>query len=93
MEYQDVFGRMLSPNRWKIIKPYLGLLVAQSYSVDIHFKWRPQSKDPGDEHIIDAAMNANAWVVTYNRKDFLQAQQSLGLKVASPQQFLQMLAH
>ena len=39
----------------------------------IHYSWRPMSPDPGDEHVIDCAMNAGATVVTWNVRDFKAA--------------------
>ena len=51
-------------------------------------RWRPSSPDPGDEHIVDCAMNANAVVVTSNVRDFQMARASLGLPVLTPVEFL-----
>ena len=41
----------------------------------MYFSWRPMSPDPGDEHVIDCAMNACASVVTANTRDFQLAVQ------------------
>lgn len=87
-EYSDVLSRKLSPSRWLNIQPVLGSLLKTVHFVDIHYSWRPISPDPGDEHVIDCAMNANALVVTSNLRDFRLAQETLGLQVDSPLEFI-----
>lgn len=87
-EYADVLSRKLSRNRWLELQPVLGSLLKTTHFVDIHYSWRPVSPDPGDDHIIDCAMNANAMVVTSNIRDFRLARESLGLQVVSPLEFI-----
>ena len=83
-EYQDVLARKLSAHRWQTLKPVLGKLLSLAEFTTIYFTWRPTSSDPGDDLIIDCAMNANAAIVTSNIKDFRSAQQILGLQVFTP---------
>ena len=81
-EYDDVLSRKFSERRWNEIKPLLTELVGDHAKfVKIWFSWRPVSPDPGDDHVIDCAMNAGALVITYNVRDFKEAAQALGLKV------------
>ncbi len=87
-EYEDVLSRKLSEARWQQIKPVLGALLARAKFVAIYYSWRPTSPDPGDEHLIDCAMNAGALVVTYNVRDFRLARQMLGLVVMTPVEFI-----
>jgi len=91
-EYADVLSRKLSAPRWQTIQPVLGALIACAEFVTIHYSWRPSSPDPGDEHLIDCAMNAGAVIVTYNVRDFRAAQDSLGVIVWTPVEFVTMLA-
>jgi predicted nuclease of predicted toxin-antitoxin system len=70
------------------LKPVLGTLLNLAEFTEIHFTWRPTSPDPGDDLIIDCAMNANAAIVTSNLKDFQRAKQSLGLTVLSPAELI-----
>jgi predicted nucleic acid-binding protein len=56
--------------------------------VPIYYSWRPSSPDPGDEHVIDCAMNAGATVITANIRDFQLAKRTLGLRVMTPVEFL-----
>lgn len=90
-EYVDVLARKLSARRWHQIKPVLGTLLKQAWVQDINFVWRPISPDPGDDHVIDCAMNANASVITLNTKDFQTAKTSLGLRVLTPTEFTEKL--
>lgn len=84
-EYEDVLSRKLGANRWLQTKAVLGSLLAQhSIFVEIYFSWRPASPDPGDDHVINCAMSANAPVITSNLRDFEQARQILGLQLMTP---------
>lgn len=87
-EYRDVLSRKLSPNRWQRLQPALGTLLKNAQFVTIHYSWRPISPDPGDDHIIDCAMNSNAMIVTANLRDFRLAQESLGVQVMPPLEFV-----
>ena len=83
-EYADVLSRKLSEIRWQRLKPVLGTLISQAQFVNIYYSWRPISPDPGDDHLIDCAMNAGAIIVTSNTRDFRTAEESLGLIVMTP---------
>lgn len=87
-EYRDVLSRKLSPSRWQQLQPALGSLLKNAQFVDTYYSWRPISPDPGDDHIIDCAMNSNAIIVTANLRDFRLAQESLGVQVMSPLEFM-----
>lgn len=91
-EYVDVFGSRLSESRWQRLQPVLGKLLDQAEFVTIYFSWRPSSPDPGDEHVIDCAMNSGATVVTSNLRDFKAAKRSLGLRVITPVELVVELA-
>jgi len=90
-EYADVLPRKLSQQRWQRIQPVLGTLLAKTQFVTIYYSWRPTSPDPGDEHVIDCGMNANAAIITSNVKDFNAAMNTLGLRVMTPIEFLTQL--
>ena len=90
-EYDDVLSRKLAPERWILLKPLLGKLLSIAEYTSIYFSWRPTSPDPGDDLAIDCAMNAGAIVVTSNIKDFRSARKSLGLRVMTPVEFVNVL--
>jgi predicted nucleic acid-binding protein len=91
-EYVDVLERKLSAMRWQQLQPVLGSLLAQAEYVTIYYSWRPSSPDPGDELVIDCAMNAATPVVTINVRDFQSARHSLGLVVMKPVELITLLA-
>ena len=48
--------------------------------VKIAYIWRPQTRDPGDEMVLEAAINAKAdALVTFNRRDFGSAPARFGI--------------
>ena len=83
-EYAEVLSRLLSPHRWQQMRPVLETLLDRARFVTIYYSWRPISPDPGDDHIIDCAMNACATVITSNLRDFQSARIALGLRVLTP---------
>lgn len=58
-------------------------LIAES--VATYFRWRPQLRDPGDEMVLEAAVNGGAQaLVTFNRRDYGEAPMRFGIEVLSP---------
>jgi len=92
LEYVDVLSRKLSPQKWQTLQPVLNQLLSQAHYTPIYYSWRPASPDPGDDHVIDCAMNVNAVVVTFNQRDFQLAKNNLGLIVMSPLELVTYLA-
>lgn len=90
-EYEDVLTRKLAPERWLRIAPVLTNLLTQADYVSPRFSWRPNSPDPGDEHLVDCAIAAQARIVTYNLADFREAERSFGVRVSTPEQFATIL--
>lgn len=53
--------------------------------VTTYFRWRPQLRDPGDEMVLEAAVNGGAHaLVTFNRRDYGQAPARFGIEILSP---------
>lgn len=56
------------------------------------FQWRPQLSDPGDEMVLEAAVNGRAdALISFNRRDFGDAPARFGVVLATPGQFLRSL--
>ncbi|MGB8701831.1 MAG: putative toxin-antitoxin system toxin component, PIN family [Thermosynechococcaceae cyanobacterium] len=91
-EYEDVLSRKLSEIRWQKLQPVLSALLGKVEFTVIYYSWRPTSPDPGDDLVIDCAMNAGAAVVTSNTRDFQRAKVSLGLQVMTPTELVIQLA-
>ena len=65
---------------------FLSALASASEPVELDFLWRPQLKDPSDEMVLEAAVNAQAQaLVTFNARDFGPAAR-FGLAVRNPAQ-------
>jgi predicted nucleic acid-binding protein len=60
-------------------------LIAMAEPVQSYFRWRPQLHDPGDELVLEAAVNGWAHaIVTFNEKDLRDAERSFGIAVICP---------
>lgn len=90
-EYESTLSNKLSPDRWQQAKPILRRMLNHIQFVPIYYSWRPLSPDPGDEHVIDCALNANATIIIANVRDFRQAQTEVGLSVLSPVELINQL--
>lgn len=93
LEYEDVLGRPHivagTPFTPQEGARFARAVAALCEPVIIHRTWRPQLRDPGDEHILEAALNGGASaIVTFNRRDFTPAAEKLGLRLALPRDIL-----
>lgn len=69
----------------------LDFLCASGRHQKVHFLWRPQLKDPGDDMVLELAAAAGAEaIVTFNQADF-KGSERFGVKIVSPQEFLRRL--
>ena len=90
LEYEDVLKRpdqlTASGLQGANIDAILNDLAKVIAPVSTHYQWRPQLRDPADEMVLEAAVNAqvNA-IVTYNLRDFKPAQH-FGVLVLNPEQ-------
>lgn len=89
LEYEEVLKRPehrlahgLAPDA---IDEFLAELAALIEPVEVHFQWRPQSRDPNDEMVLEAAINGHAdALVTYNVADFVSPAARFRIPVLSP---------
>ncbi len=97
MEYEAVCSRPehlaaagLTPRELNV---YLNGLAALVRPVEVHFLWRPQLRDPADELVLEAAVNASAKVLlTFNLKHFSGVSRRFNLTVMRPGDFLRSLS-
>jgi putative PIN family toxin of toxin-antitoxin system len=93
LEYEDVLKRPehqlahgLAP---EAIDKFLAELAALIEPVEVHFQWRPQSRDPNDEMVLEAAINGHAdALVTYNVADFAGPAARFRIPVLRPSDLL-----
>jgi putative PIN family toxin of toxin-antitoxin system len=70
----------------------LDQLADSSVPIDLHFLWRPQSKDPDDDMVLETAINGRADVIaTFNVRHFVSAATYFGFVVERPAELLRRL--
>jgi putative PIN family toxin of toxin-antitoxin system len=73
-------------------RQFLDALAVFIEPVVTHYLWRPQLRDPGDEMVLEAAVNGVAdALVTFNRRDFGQAPRRFGINLWLPAEALRNL--
>lgn len=93
LEYEDVLlrpeQRLATGMTEKDVELAMAALASASEPVEVHFRWRPQLRDPSDELVLEAAVNGRAdALVTHNIRDFEGAAARFELRVIRPQQCL-----
>lgn len=89
LEYEEVLKR---PEQQLIhrlasgeVDEFLAELAALIEPAEVHFQWRPQTADPSDEMVIEAAINGHAEaLVTYNVGDFQSAGERFRIPILRP---------
>ena len=76
-EYRDVLGRpavrKLTALTAKQNADLILDLISLSHQTQLYFSWRPNLLDEADNKFIEAAIAATAIIITYNVRDFAQA--------------------
>ena len=91
MEYEAVCleleHRLAAGLSEREVEIFLDAVLAMAEPVKTHFLWRPQLRDPGDEMVLEAAVNgrANA-LVTFNVRDFGTVPARFGIKLMVPRE-------
>ena len=66
---------------------FVDAVIAMVEPVESHYLWRPQLRDPGDELVLEAAVNGQAEaIVTFNKRDFGAVPASFGVALLTPAQ-------
>jgi putative PIN family toxin of toxin-antitoxin system len=79
--------RMASGLSEREVDVFLTALIALAEAVETHFLWRPQLRDPGDEMVLEAAVNGRANVlVTFNLRDFGTTPSRFGMEILLPRE-------
>lgn len=97
MEYEAVCTRPEHVHASGLTKQQVGVfldaLAGLIKPVEVHFLWRPQLRDPADELVLEAAMNAQAdALLTFNLKHFARIADRFQLRVEQPGLFLRSLS-
>ena len=71
---------------------FIDTLIEMAEPVELYFRWRPQLHDPGDELVLEAAINGRASaIVTFNERDLREARISFDIEVLRPGEILRRL--
>jgi predicted nucleic acid-binding protein len=89
LEYEAVLTRpehlaaaQISTEDVDILRDAIALVVER---IRISYLWRPMLPDPGDDLVLETAVNGRADVlVTFNRRDFEPAAARFGFEVVAP---------
>lgn len=92
-EYEDVSKRTKIVAKSTYSELEINTLLDGIFSVSkwhkIHFLWRPNLKDEGDNHLIDLAVASNArYIITHNMKDLTSGELRFGFDIVTPENFL-----
>jgi predicted nucleic acid-binding protein len=80
----------------KIASMFIDTLLAIAEPVQVSYQYRPQLSDPGDEMVLEAAINGQAdAIVSFNQSDYRKDGRSIpgafGIEVISPAEALHRL--
>ena len=98
LEYEDVLkraeqrlGHGLTIDQ---IDGLLAELAAIIEPIDVRFLWRPQTRDPADEMVLEAAINGRADIlITHNIGDFIDPCKNFDIEVLRPSEILKRIRH
>ena len=98
LEYEDVLTRshivekspFSSQQRERLLNNFVHICQYTS----IHYTWRPNLRDEGDNHVLELALAANCkYIVTYNIKDFLHSELKFPwINIVTPKHLLEQLS-
>jgi len=94
LQYEEVLKRPTQLRasgltEWQVDRA-LAALASAAEPVDVHYRWRPQLPDAGDELVFEAAVNGRAdALVTFNTRHFATATIRFGLRIARPAEVLE----
>jgi len=91
MEYESVCRKaehqMASGLSDREVDVFVTAVIALAEPVRTHFLWRPQLRDPGDEMVLEAAINGRAdALVTFNTRDFGTVPSRFGVELLLPRE-------
>jgi len=71
------------------VSDFLAALAGLVEPTEIHYMWRPQVRDPADDMVLEAAVNAMAdAIVSFNHNDFGDAPATFGIDILLPRDAL-----
>jgi predicted nucleic acid-binding protein len=98
LEYESVMTRpeheAVSGLTANEVDELLNAFALASEHVRFFYTWRPAVNDPGDEMVLETAVNGQAdGIVTFNLRDFRRVEERFGVEVMTPQQAVRRIRH
>ena len=92
LEYEAVLKREGVGTNLELtdVDDFVEYLCSRSRLVQIYFKWRPTLRDPNDDRVLELAVRTQAAVVTFNAKDFAEAER-FGIRIMRPGEMLTLM--
>ena len=93
LEYESVAKRYLPGLALtsKEIDAVLNMICKNASECSVSFRWRPYLKDPGDDFILELAVQFQSeYIITYNKRDFVGVEE-FGIALVTPKEFLQLI--
>lgn len=90
LEYEDVCKRLAGQLSLTLadIDDILDYIYSVSELTTVHFHWRPNLPDPGDDMVLELAVASQSqYIVTFNTRDFAGTE-AFGIIACSPREFL-----
>ena len=89
IEYEAVMTRVEHLQAASLTRVEVGALLdavaAAAEPTGLAFRWRPVARDPGDDMVVETAVNGRADVIaTFNIRDFQSVTDSFGIEILSP---------
>ena len=93
LEYEAVCTlpehRLASGLNSREVGVFLDAIALFAEPVEVHYQWRPMLSDPGDEMVLETAVNGHAQaIVTFNRRDYADVTRIFGIDIISPAEAL-----
>jgi predicted nucleic acid-binding protein len=92
-EYEDVLKRpgLVPALTGGDVDDFLDYFLSESIPCKVHFLWRPQLRDAGDDMLLELAVAGGAeFIVTHNLRHF-GGTEAFGTRAVTPTQFLHIL--
>ena len=75
------------------VRTFVDAVIAIAEPVKIHYLWRPQLRDPGDEMVLETAVNGRAnLLITFNVRDYGTAPARFGIEVMTPREAVERIS-
>lgn len=82
---QEAEHRLAAGLSQRQVDMFVTAVIAMAHPVQAHFLWRPQLRDPGDEMVLEAAVNGRAdALVTFNMRDYGGVPKHFGVELLLP---------